>query len=284
VKAAVETSQPAFDQAGHVLTVAAPSVPIFVDADATRLAQVFANLLTNAAKFTAPGGQIRITTEMSPAEVCVTVSDNGLGIPPDMLSRIFEMFVQVDRSLEREKSGLGIGLSLARGLVALHGGSIEARSEGAGQGSAFVVRLPLAADAGRPGAEQNLESALETLAARRVLIADDNVDAAQSLASLLELMGSEPRVVHNGLDALKAAEAFRPELLILDIGMPGLNGYEACARIKAQAWGADMAVVALTGWGQDKDRMRARESGFDGHLVKPVSPDAIAALLESLRR
>ncbi|WP_377155111.1 ATP-binding protein [Roseateles sp. UC29_93] len=283
LQAAVETSQPAIDQSGHTLTLSAPGRPVFVDADATRLAQVFLNLLTNAAKFTAPGGHIQITTERHGSEVVVTVRDDGEGIPPDMLSRIFDMFVQVDRSQERERerSGLGIGLSLARGLVELHGGSIEARSDGPGQGSAFIVRLPAAADADRPAGEDDRPADPDTFAGRRVLIADDNVDAADSLALLVELMGAQPRVVHNGLDAVAQAGQFQPELVLLDLGMPGLTGYEACARIKASPWGRDMVVVALTGWGQEKDRRKSREAGFDAHLVKPVSTEAIKALMAS---
>jgi CheY-like chemotaxis protein len=192
------------------------------------------------------------------------------------------MFVQVDRSLERDKSGLGIGLSLARGLMLLHGGSIEARSDGPGRGSEFIVRLPAAADIA-PATEHAAPAELAEIAARRVLIADDNVDAAESMAILVELMGSEPKVVHNGLDALAEAERFRPDLVILDIGMPGLNGYEACERIRQMPWGRGMVVVALTGWGQGRDRQRAHEAGFDGHLVKPVDPDAIKSLIATLK-
>ena len=295
VQAAVETSQPLIDQAGHKLTITMPSLPVFVEADATRLAQVFSNLLTNAAKFTPRGGHIQIMTQVDRAEkpdqggqgargeVCVVVRDDGEGIPLDMLSRIFEMFVQVDRTLEREKSGLGIGLSLARGLVMLHGGSIEARSEGPGYGSEFIVRLPVLAHVGRPDVEHSEEADLGRLAARRVLIADDNVDAAQSLAVLLDLIGSEPRVVHNGLDAFAEAGRFRPHLVILDIGMPGLNGYEACAKIRSMPWGRDVHIVALTGWGQDKDRQRARDAGFDAHLVKPVSSESIQSMVADLK-
>ncbi|MDY0747693.1 PAS domain-containing protein [Paucibacter sp. R3-3] len=283
VKAAAETSQPLIDHAGHQLTLVLPGRPVFVDADTTRLAQVFSNLLANAAKFTAPGGHIRISTEQIGNEVVVTVSDNGEGIPHDMLVQIFDMFVQVDRSLEREKSGLGLGLCLARGLVVLHGGSIEARSDGPGHGSQFIVRLPVAPAPARTDADMHQNADLETLAGRRVLIADDNVDAASSLATLLELMGSEAKVVHNGLDALTEAEGFQPELVFLDIGMPGLNGYEVCEKLKETPSGRSTVVVALTGWGQDKDRQRAREAGFDAHLVKPVSPDAIRSLIADLK-
>ena len=283
IQAAVETSQPAIDQSGHALSITSPDRPVFVEADATRLAQVFSNLLINAAKFTASGGHIRITTERQRHEVVVTVDDDGEGIPAEMLSKVFDMFVQVDRSLERERSGLGIGLSLARGLVELHGGSIEARSDGPGRGSAFVVRLPAAVDARRPvdegDGDGDVPTDRDTFAERRVLIADDNVDAADSLAMLFELMGSSPRIARNGLDAVAQAERFQPELVLLDLGMPGLNGFEACARIKASPWGRDMVVVALTGWGQEKDRLQSREAGFDGHLVKPVSAEAIRTLM-----
>jgi PAS domain S-box-containing protein len=280
LRQAVETSRPAIDQAGHNLTITSPGHRVFVDADPTRLSQVFSNLLTNAAKFTAPGGHIQVMTERNGAEVSISVRDDGEGIPHDMVSRIFDMFVQVDRSLEREKSGLGIGLCLARGLVTLHGGSIEARSEGPGRGSEFTVQLPIAIDAGPAASDQDTGAALEKLASRRVLIVDDNVDAASSLAMLLGLLGCDTKVAHNGLDAVREADAFRPELVFLDIGMPGLNGYEACARIKEKPWGRDMVVVALTGWGQERDRLRSGDAGFDGHLVKPASPEAIKALLD----
>lgn len=279
VQAAVETSQPLIEQAGHRLTITAPARPLFVDADATRLAQVFANLLTNAAKFTPAGGRIQIATERDDGQARITVRDNGEGLPADMLDKVFDMFVQVDRSLEREKSGLGIGLSLARGLVALHGGSIAARSAGPGSGSEFIVELPLAAEPVRGTAAAGGAADSGALATRRVLIADDNVDAATSLALLLELGGATTRVAHDGLAAVAAAEDFRPDLVFLDIGMPGLNGYEACARIKGLPWSRGTVVVALTGWGQEKDRQRSREGGFDGHLVKPASVDAIVQLL-----
>jgi PAS domain S-box-containing protein len=279
VRQAVETSQPVIDLACHKLTVTSPGRPVFVDADPTRLAQVFSNLLTNAAKFTARGGHIQLTTEQTGTEAVISVRDNGEGIPRDMLSRIFDMFVQVDRSLEREKSGLGIGLCLARGLTLLHEGSIEARSEGPGRGSEFVVRLPAAIDPGQVAGDRDGSSSLKKFHTHRVLVVDDNVDAATSLAMLLELMGCETTVAHNGLDAISQAETFKPELIFLDIGMPGLNGYEACAKIREMPGGGGIKVVALTGWGQDKDRLRSREAGFDSHLVKPVSPDAIVALM-----
>ncbi len=286
VQSAVETSRPLIEQAGHELTLSLPSEPVFVDADVTRLAQVFANLLNNAAKYTERGGDIRLSVEPHEHEndVLVRVRDNGVGIPASMLPRIFEMFTQVDRSLERTQGGLGIGLSIVKRLVEMHGGTVEARSEGPGRGSELVVRLPvLAPSVQEPRSQGDGQEPAGAPARRRILVADDNVDSAESLAMMLEFMGNEVRTAHDGVEAVAAAAAFRPEVVLLDIGMPRMNGYEACRQIREQPWGRGIAIAALTGWGQDDDKRRSREAGFDHHLVKPVEPAALETLLAGLQ-
>ncbi|MGH7827324.1 MAG: PAS domain S-box protein [Candidatus Binatia bacterium] len=280
VRNALETSRPLIEESGHELTINAPSEPVFVEADTTRLAQVFANLLNNAAKYTENDGHIWLTVDSRGSEVVVSVKDNGVGIPAHMLSRVFEMFAQVDGSPERTQSGLGIGLNIAERLVKMHGGAIEARSNGPGTGSEFIVRLPVfvspVAELERPSVNGGqVGSSLR----RRILVADDNVDSASSMAMMLEIMGNEVRTARDGLEALEVAEVFRPEVILLDIGMPGINGYEACRRIREQPWGRDVVVVALTGWGLDGDKRRAREAGFDDHLVKPADPAKLEKLL-----
>ncbi len=270
VNSAVETSRPLMEQVGHRFSRSLPDVPVYLDADLTRLAQVFSNLLNNAAKYTEPGGHISLTADLSGAdEVVVEVRDNGLGIPADALPRIFEMFSQVDRNMERAQGGLGIGLTLVRRLVELHGGTVEARSDGPGRGSQFVVRLPVAR-ATRPAETSPIDDGLSETVKRRILVVDDNHDAAKSMGLMLDLMGNETHTVHDGLAAIQAAEEFRPDLILLDIGLPKLNGYDACRRIRQQPWANGMVIVALTGWGQDEDRRRSQEAGFDHHLVKPV--------------
>jgi CheY-like chemotaxis protein len=244
--------------------------------------QVVANLLSNACKYTARGGRIRLTVEPEGKHAVLRVQDNGVGIAPDQLGRIFDMFMQVDTSLERSVSGLGIGLTLVKNLVELHGGSVEARSDGPGQGSEFILRLPLmleppkALPLGRPAAEA------APVSPRRILIVDDNRDSAESLATLLSLTGNQTRTAFDGLEAVEAAKAFQPDLVLLDIGLPKLNGYEACRRIREQAWSNRIMLVALTGWGQEEDRSRASDAGFDGYLVKPVAYAALKKLLASL--
>ncbi len=281
VNNAVETSRPLIDAGGHQLTVSLPPEPVFVDADVTRLGQVFANLLNNAAKYSERGGRIGLTVDPQGGEAVVTVKDGGVGIPPHMLPKIFDLFTQVDRSLERSQGGLGIGLTLVRRLVEMHGGSVEARSEGHGLGSEFAVRLPmLSTAAAQPPA--GIGKTAPPPARRRVLVADDNLDAAESLAMMLEIMGNEVRMANDGLRAVAEAVAFRPDMILLDIGMPGLNGYEACRAIREQPGGAEPVIVACTGWGQEEDRRQSREAGFNFHLVKPVDPAALEALLGSL--
>ncbi len=280
---ALETSRPLIAQSGHHLTVTVPPEPMAVNGDVTRLAQVFANLLNNAAKYTNRGGRIWLTAERHAHDAVITVRDDGVGIPAPMLPRVFEMFTQVDRRLDRDHAGgLGIGLSIVKRLVEMHGGTVEARSGGRGQGSDFIVRLPIvdATPDVQPGADRGRQ-AIEP-ARRRILVADDNVDAAASLAVMLEIMGNEVRTARDGLEAVAVAAAFRPDVVVLDIGMPELDGYEACRRIRAQARGRDAVFIALTGWGHDDDRRRSQEAGFDYHLVKPVEPAMLDAVLARL--
>jgi signal transduction histidine kinase len=279
---AVEASRPLVDCAKHKLSVALPSEPIYMDADPLRLTQVIVNLLNNACKYTEAGGKIWLTVERQGSELVVKVRDTGVGIPTDMLSRIFEMFTQVGRSLERSQGGLGIGLTLVKRLVELHGGSVEAFSEGAGQGSEFVVRLPALADVHQVPQQAEPAADARTVTGRRVLVVDDNIDGATSFATWLRLAGNETCVVHDGLEAVNAAERFRPDVVFLDIGLPTLNGYDACRRIRAASWGRGLAVVAVTGWGRHEDRNMSNEAGFDAHMVKPVSFEAVSKLLASL--
>ena len=283
VDAAVETARPAIDSHRHSLQVELPAEVLWLDADALRIAQVLGNLLTNAAKYTAPQGEIRLAAERAGDQVVVRVTDNGIGLAADDLPRIFEMFAQVKPTLDRKESGLGIGLALSKALVELHGGTLEVRSAGLGRGSEFIVRLGLAA-ANAPAPESAAgEAPAGAAAARpvrpvRVLLADDNRDACDSLEMLLTLEKHEVRVAYDGTSALAAMAEFRPELALLDIGMPGMNGYELAAKIREQSWGAEIYLVALTGWGQEDDRRRAIDAGFDEHLVKPVDFDEVSAL------
>ncbi len=283
IGAAIETSRPAIEQAGHALAVDLPDEPIFLDGDATRLAQVLSNLLNNAAKYTHLGGTVRLAARREDDTAVLTVADNGIGIPPAMLGKVFEMFTQVDRALEKTTGGLGIGLSLAKGLVEMHGGTIVARSEGEGRGSEFVVRLPVALPPVRASEQPEAEQPFRSSRLCRILVADDNVDSAESLGQLLQLLGNEVTIANDGLQAVTLAETLRPDVILLDIGMPKLNGYEACSRVREQPWGKSAMLVALTGWGQDEDRRRSQEAGFDHHLVKPVDARALVKLLEPLR-
>ena len=279
---AVETSRPLLDQMGHQLSLELPAGPLYLDGDTTRLAQVVSNLLSNSAKYTERGGRIRLGAKQSGSEVVLTVEDNGVGIPAHMLSRVFEMFTQVDRSLEGSKGGLGIGLSLVRRLVELHGGSVLAHSDGPGRGSAFVVRLPVLASLADSRQEGGAVEPPGAPPRRRILVVDDNRDAADSLAELLALMGHQTQTAYDGLEALAVAAVFKPDVTLLDIGMPKLNGYETCRRMRQQAWGENMVLYALTGWGQDADQQRSQAAGFDAHLVKPVNFDDLKVLLSGL--
>ncbi len=284
VSSALDTSRPLVEKWGHELAISIPPEPIFLDADLTRLAQVLSNLLNNAAKYTDHGGRISLTAEPQDGHVLIRVQDNGMGIPPEMLSSIFDMFTQVDRTLERSEGGLGIGLTLVQRLVELHGGSVEARSEGPGKGSEFLVRLPLAAEVESPRPASGEAEERRAPVARRILVVDDNRDAADSLGMLLRMNGHEVQTAHDGLEAVGAAATFRPEIVLLDIGLPKLNGYEVARRIRERETGRDVVLVALTGWGQEEDRRRSSEAGFDYHLTKPVELDALKRLLAAPSR
>ena len=278
--ASVEASRPLIEQMGHALTVSIPTTPVFLNADAVRCAQVISNLLNNAAKYTPSGGCITLKAEDFGDEVDVSVTDNGIGIAPESMESIFDMFTQVG-SASHAQGGLGIGLSLAKGLVALHGGTIEAHSDGRGRGSVFRVRLPTRVARHAPAATRS--SVPVAKRKLKVLIVDDNRDAARSLGMLLELLGHDVRVVYDGDGAVDLAGDFRPELVLLDLGMPNVSGYEVCRRIRSQAWGTSMMVVAVTGWGQEEDRRKSAAAGFDHLLVKPLSPDMLDALPSLVR-
>lgn len=277
---ALETTRPAIDAAAHQLTVTLPSEPLYVDGDTTRLAQVFSNLLGNSAKYTPPGGRIQLSAVQEGTEIVVRVADNGVGISAEMLERVFEMFSQGDRSPERTQGGLGIGLTIVRRLVELHGGTVVAHSDGPGKGSEFVVRLPAAS----PTREETpsvsrVENPPVATVPRRILVVDDNKDAARSLSLALRRMGHEVRTASDGLEAIAEAEAYRPDVIFMDIGMPRLDGYGATRRIREQPWGCGMLIVALTGWGQEEDKARSREAGCDVHLTKPAELTSLAKLL-----
>jgi two-component system CheB/CheR fusion protein len=276
---ALETSRPHINAAGHSLSVLLPSERVTVEADATRLAQVFSNLLINAARYTEGPGEIALSAELHSGEVAVSVQDNGIGFPPEVGTRLFEPFSQLLSSNERFHGGLGIGLSLVQGIVALHGGHVEARSPGPGQGSEFIVRLPLPTLRQAVQEEKTVQSkqALPEPGVR-VLVADDNRDAADSLRRILVLYGYEVQVAYDGTEAIDLGESFRPRVAVLDIGMPGANGFDV-ARHMRQRRGDEVKLIALTGWGQEGDRRRAMEAGFDFHLTKPVDPDALNDLL-----
>jgi CheY-like chemotaxis protein len=278
---AVEAARALHRSMGQELTVSVPPQPVTLDADPARLAQVVGNLLNNASKFTDKGGRIALTVECDGGHVVLRVRDTGIGISAEDLPRVFDMFAQLDTSLERSRDGLGIGLTLVKTLVEMHGGSVEARSDGPGLGSEFVVRLPVLAEVPEGRAKEAVDTSASR-SRRRILIVDDNEDGAESLALLLRVSGHETHTVHDGLEALAAVERLQPDVVLLDIGLPGLNGYEVCRRIRQQPWGRDLVLVALTGWGQQEDRERSKAAGFTTHMVKPVDPDRIMTLLESL--
>ena len=282
---AIEATRPVYRELHHHVTLALPPEPVYLDGDPVRLTQIFTNLLDNAGKYMNPGGRVWLTVENRPArgdtpgECVVRVRDEGIGIPAEQLSRIFEMFAQVDTSLERRNAGLGIGLTLVNSLVDLHGGRVEAHSDGPGMGSEFVVRLPTI---GGNGATRAIQKGEKSMKRYRMLVVDDNRDSAESLALLLKLTGHETRTALDGEAAIKAAAESQPDVVLLDIGMPKLNGYDACKRIRQEPWGRDMILIAQTGWGQDDDRRRTEEAGFDGHVVKPVDPDDLIKMVARL--
>jgi len=281
VRNAVDTARPFLDARGHALVVRLPPDPVHLDADPTRLAQVFSNLLNNAAKYTNPGGRIVLSAAREGDMVRVAVTDNGIGIAPEMQSAIFDMFTQVDRSLERTHAGLGVGLTLARRLIELHGGTIEAHSDGLDRGSEFVVKLHAAPAASTPDGDARDDGAMGPVHGHRILVADDNIDFAESFALILRMLGNEVRVVHDGAQALTEAAAFEPRFCFLDIGLPKVNGYDLARRLRGSPQTRSATLIAVTGWGQDKDRQRAQQAGFDHHMVKPVDPQEIETLLRT---
>jgi CheY-like chemotaxis protein/two-component sensor histidine kinase len=274
----LEASRPLVEASRHQLDVSMPSEPIHVQADAIRLAQVFSNVLNNACKYTEPGGRISLTAERVNGDVVVTITDTGAGIPTDKLGTIFELFAQVDRTLERSQGGLGLGLALAKRLVEMHRGSIEAFSNGPGTGSRFVIRLPIVAQP----EQRQVPAEVPPAAPRRILVVDDNADAASSLAMLLGMTGNETHTANDGLAAVDAAQTFHPDVILLDIGLPKLNGLEVSRRIRQQPWGQRIVMVALTGWGQEDDRRKSQEAGFNYHMVKPLDYNELMKLLASL--
>lgn len=282
IGAAIETARPMLDAKRHTVALDLPTEPVQLEADPMRLAQVFSNLLINAAKYTDPGGRIQLRALQQGQTVVLSVSDNGIGISADKLPQVFDMFFQTHSALERAEGGLGVGLSLVRGLVGLHGGSVEARSAGPGCGSEFIVRLPVGAplqqcDDGEAEARQ-----IEPDAGLKILVVDDNRDAADTCAMLLEASGHHVQTAYTGRQALELARVFRPHALLLDIGLPDVDGYKLAEQVRATAWGRSAVLVAVTGWGQEEDRQRAVAAGFDQHLVKPISTETVESLLQSL--
>jgi PAS domain S-box-containing protein len=282
MRIAIETSQPLIEADQHELDVDLPREAILIDGDQARLAQVFSNLLNNAAKYSPPGSHIRLAAQRRGNQIEVSVRDDGVGIAPEVLPHVFNMFAQAERSLHRSQGGLGLGLTLVKRLAEMHGGSVEAHSAGQGQGSEFLVRLPLLVSNTRPRIPPVEPQRVERAVQRKVLVVDDNKDAAESLAMLLRALGNEVHTAHDGLAAVEAAESFQPEVALLDIGLPKLNGHDAARRIRQLPRGSDITLVALTGWGQDEDRRRSQEAGFDQHLVKPIDLATLRKLLAGL--
>ena len=280
IDSAIETSRPVIDAHTHLLIVDKPIDPVYVDADPVRLAQVFSNLVNNAAKFMNAGGEIRLSAACQGNEAIVRVEDRGVGLEAAVLPHVFEMFWQASPPVERSHGGLGIGLSLARGILELHGGRIEAHSPGPGQGSEFVVRLPMVSDAARLAVTRS-EKPLAMGRSRRVLIVDDVRDNADSLAELLKALGHEVHAAYGGAQAVELASTVRPDAVLLDLGMPEMDGYQVCRQLRRQPWGGSMLIVALTGWGQENDRARTEDAGFDHHLIKPADLSALSRLLHT---
>jgi signal transduction histidine kinase/ActR/RegA family two-component response regulator len=283
MRSAIEATGPFIEQCGHTLEVGMPPDPLYLDADPVRLAQVLSNLLNNAAKYTNEGGHIGFFAGMEQDQIVIRVRDNGIGISADMLPRIFDMFTQADASIERSHAGLGVGLTLSRRLVELHGGTVEAHSDGTGRGSTFTVRLQAALHDAEAQRNPELAAAAQEGSHFRILLADDNVDFATSLSTLLSAMGHSVKVTHDGAAAAETAAQFKPEFAFLDIGLPKLNGYELARRLRSHPSTSRTMLIAVTGWGQEKDRELAREAGFDHHLVKPVEFRQIKAVLDTKR-
>ena len=280
IESAVETARPTIDMKRHALSVDIPPEPVHFTADPLRVAQVLSNLLTNAAKYTDPEGQIRVAACCVGEDVVISVADSGIGISAAALPRVFNMFSQVHSTTDRSEGGLGIGLSLARGLIELHGGTIDASSAGLGCGSEFTVRLPRRVAAGKSHSADAPPAAPRPARPRRILVADDNRDSAETLAALLRMEGHEVTSVHDGPVALSVFAELRPDVALLDIGMPGLTGYEVARKMRQSAVKGPLTLIAITGWGQDIDKERAFAAGFDHHLTKPVDPQRLVELLK----
>ncbi len=278
---AVESSRPLIEADNHHLTVTLPTEAVYLDADLTRLAQVLQNLLNNAAKYTPPGGNIGLHAELDGHFVAIRVADTGIGIPHDMLSRVFDLFTQVDRSIERSTGGLGIGLTLVHRLVELHGGTVEARSEGPNKGSEFLVRLPAFVESNVDVAAYE-QRGLQAAGRLRIVVVDDNIDSADTLTEMLVASGHDVNTAYDGTQAISTVASHRPDIVLLDIGLPGMNGYDVARKIRANDRQRHVVLVAVTGWGQDEDRRRSQEAGFDHHLVKPVDPASLDRIFASL--
>ena len=282
LRCAIEISQPLIDQFRHKLIVDLPPSPVTLEADFTRLAQVFSNLLNNAAKYSTESGEIHLSVDVLPDAVDVHVRDKGIGIRPDMLGRIFDMFAQVDDSLERAHGGLGVGLTLVQNLVEMHHGHITAKSEGLGHGSEFIVRLPRAGTAATETPATEPETTQPSASGLRILIVEDNEALAQTTGWMVEMLGHDYTIANNGPDAIALAEKYRPNVVMMDIGLPGMNGYDICAAMRQEPHLADTIFIAQTGWGQDEHRQRAREAGFHHHMVKPLYLEALERLLNQI--
>jgi signal transduction histidine kinase/DNA-binding response OmpR family regulator len=285
IRNALESCEGPLQLGRHELVVSLPPEPLNVVADRVRIQQILENLILNAVKYTEPGGRIEVCAEAHPAEIVIHVRDNGIGIAPDKLAQVWELFVQVDESSERTRKGLGIGLALVRDLVKRHGGAVEAQSEGLGKGSTFTVRLPRAIPGAAAAVPKPASPQQENPAApRRILIVDDNIDAAETLAMMLDILGQETRQAHDGHSAVTAAEEYKPELVFMDIGLPGLSGHEAASRIRKDLGMTDVYLIALSGYGTEEDRRKSLYAGFDAHLVKPLDPATLPAILASAGR
>jgi CheY-like chemotaxis protein/two-component sensor histidine kinase len=283
ISRAVETSRPLIDAGRHELVIRLPSGPLRVRGDVTRLSQVVSNLLNNAAKFTAQEGQISLSVVRRDGEACIAVRDSGVGIPPEQLSTIFDLFAQGDSTLERSHGGLGIGLTLVRSLTEMHGGAVEVHSEGVGRGAEFIVRLPALPVAGPPGqVDQELSTSHAQERPQRIVVVDDNVDAAETLVELLRHRGHDARMATDGGRALEEATSFLPQVMFIDIGLPGKSGLVIARELRLIPQLKETTLIALTGYGRDEDRRMSRQAGFDQHWVKPVDPDLLTDLLASL--
>ena len=278
IRHAIEAARPIVDERNHELQVSLTSTELMVESDSTRLEQILVNLLTNAAKYTPSGGRIQLAAGVEGGEVVFRVRDNGIGILPALLPKMFDLFTQGDRSLDRSEGGLGIGLTLVRSLAEMHGGSVSASSHGPGKGSEFVVRLPAAAPTG-VASDAEEEHGASPGRRVRVLVVDDNVDTANGMARLLTFSGHEVRVAHNGEEALNLAREYRPEVMLLDIGLPGMDGYELASTVRREGWSKDSVLIAVSGYGEEEARGRSKEAGFQHHLIKPVNFDTILTLI-----